>query len=114
MAKKTLEELKKAANEIIGDRADDVALAFLEDLHDSFSEGGEDWKLKYEENDAAWRKRYKDRFMSSESDGDTLNPDPPEDREDIDVVEAEKTEDEVMKELFDTDEEILKDLKGGE
>ena len=26
----------------------------------------EDWKMKYEQNDAEWRKRYKERFFSSE------------------------------------------------
>lgn len=114
MAKRTLEELKISAGEIIGDRSDDAALAFLEDLHDSFSGGGEDWEAKYKENDAAWRKRYKDRFMSYDNDGSALNPDPPEDKDDIEVAEAEKTEDEVMKDLFNTDEEILKDLKGSD
>ena len=37
----------------------------------------EDWKKKYEENDAEWRKRYQDRFFNPDKPNDTEpEPDP--------------------------------------
>lgn len=48
----------------------DEAISLLEDMSDTFddlsyqvSQAG-DYKKKYEENDAEWRKRYHDRFFS--------------------------------------------------
>lgn len=62
MAKKTLEELIADFKAVTVDSADDAVINFMEDLTDSMTADGEDWKTKYEENDAAWRQRYKDRF----------------------------------------------------
>lgn len=57
----------------IGDDSTDEAIAFLEDVTDTYnslsgSGDGTDWKQKYDENDAAWRKKYTERFFSG---GDT-------------------------------------------
>lgn len=66
MAVKTKEEL---LNTIKGleNVDEDASIALIEDVSDtmdSFS-NSEDWKTKYEENDAAWKKKYKDRFFNS-------------------------------------------------
>lgn len=63
-----MEQLKN----IIGEDSSDEAIQFLENASDTLSDYqtkiGEDWKKKYEDNDAEWRKKYKDRFFSSAQD----------------------------------------------
>lgn len=62
----------------VGENNDDEAISFIEDVNDSISAltPNEDWKQKYEENDAAWRKKYKDRFFSpSKEDDDDFTED---------------------------------------
>lgn len=60
------EELLKKISERIGDDNSDEALSLLEDVSDTIADferrDSEDWKTKYEENDAEWRKKYRDRF----------------------------------------------------
>ena len=72
MAIKKKDELIQAINTILGDNASDEALGFLEDLSDTLDDntarGGVDWEQRYRENDAAWRTRYRDRFMSNTGD----------------------------------------------
>lgn len=66
----------------------DESISLLEDISDTFedlsaqvSQAG-DYKKKYEENDAEWRKRYRDRFFSSTGDdGLPSKDDPPEETE---------------------------------
>lgn len=71
MAVKTLEELIANAHAIIGDNTSDEALTLLDDISDTFNaKSGEDWKQKYEDNDKAWRERYKERFLSGNTDLD--------------------------------------------
>lgn len=79
MAVKTKEEILNQLKALAGDRSDDAMLAFIEDVSDTFSSyetrGGytedqmkaamAEWETKYNENDAAWRQRYRDRFFSS-------------------------------------------------
>lgn len=49
----------------------DESISLLEDLSDTFEDlfsqvlQAGDYKRKYEENDAEWRKRYHDRFFST-------------------------------------------------
>ena len=64
MAVRTRDELITAVNTIIGETPNDNGLSLLEDISDTFAsyDDKEDWKTKYEENDAEWRKRYKERF----------------------------------------------------
>lgn len=68
MAVRTRDELITAVNTIIGETPDDNGLSLLEDISDTFKsyDDTEDWKTKYEENDAEWRKRYKERFEGKE------------------------------------------------
>lgn len=77
--KKTVEELKTALQKLIGERTDDEAIGFIEDFNDSIeelsNEDNEDWKTKYEQNDAEWRKKYRDRFFNGKVD-DIEDPKP--------------------------------------
>lgn len=50
---------------LIGDRTDDDALSIIEDFTDSLDDSdNENWRERYEQNDADWRKRYQERFFS--------------------------------------------------
>lgn len=73
MAVKTREEILESLKNRIGSQSDDETIAFLEDVTDTLSDleerakgDGVDWKGKYEENDAEWRKKYTERFFSAE------------------------------------------------
>ena len=49
---------------VLSDPESDDSLSLIEDVTDTLDAGSsDDWKTKYEENDAAWRKRYKERFL---------------------------------------------------
>lgn len=73
MAIKSREELLKSLNTLIGDNSTDENLAILEDVTDTLKDYEEktadqtEWRAKYEQNDADWRKKYRDRFMSGET-----------------------------------------------
>ena len=65
MAILTGDQMLEKFRGFIGEDTTDDTLAFLDDVKetvDSFS-NNENWKAKYEENDAEWRKRYRDRFF---------------------------------------------------
>ena len=76
MAVKTMEELMESVRARLGDDQSDEAIALLEDISDTYSDmqsrtsGTEDWKKKYEENDAEWRQKYRDRFFKKSNDDD--------------------------------------------
>lgn len=74
MAVRSKEDLITSINAIIGETPDDAGLALLEDVSDTLASyvDTEDWKSRYEENDAEWRKRYRDRFEN----GDESTPPP--------------------------------------
>lgn len=68
MAVKTKEELLSAVQGL-ENVDEDASLSLIEDITDTFDSfsNAEDWKTKYEENDAAWKKKYRDRFFNSAS-----------------------------------------------
>lgn len=72
MAVVSLENLLKRISERIGEDNSDEALSLLEDASDTITDFekrcSEDWKTKYEENDADWRKKYRERFENGTSD----------------------------------------------
>lgn len=76
MAVKTMEELMESVRTRLGNDQSDEALALLEDISDTYGDmqsrtsGGEDWKKKYEENDAEWRQKYHDRFFNKSNNDD--------------------------------------------
>lgn len=98
-------ELMERIKAIMGDKTDDDSLQFIEDVNDTFDSlekktgSDEDWEAKYKENDEKWRKRYRDKFFST----DTVknDEDDEDDEDDIDynkndTIENQKTEPEVL------------------
>lgn len=74
MAIRTQEELRTALNGILGESPTDDGIALLEDFTDTFTSltgngSAAHWEQKYKDNDAAWRKRYTERF-NAPVDGD--------------------------------------------
>lgn len=63
----------------LGEDSSDEALAFMEDMSDTYSDletrasDQTDWKAKYEENDKAWRDRYRERFTAPVDEGIDTN-----------------------------------------
>ena len=64
MAKRTKEELLDNLKSVLGENTSDEALSLIEDLTDSLATTEVDWEKKYNENDAMWRQKYRDRFYS--------------------------------------------------
>lgn len=68
MAVKTRDEIVEAVRERIGEDTSDKAISLLEDVTDTFTDyetrvaDKTDWKTKYNELDASWRKKYMERF----------------------------------------------------
>lgn len=68
MAVKNRDEIMEAIRKRIGEDTSDEAIALLEDVTDTFTDyetrvaDKTDWKTKYDEMDANWRKKYMDRF----------------------------------------------------
>ena len=93
MAILTKEQLMESIKNRVGEDTSDEALAFIENVNDTIesmtTDKNTDWKAKYEENDAAWRQKYKDRFFNSAS----------EDKDD-DFEEEEKKEPMTYEALF--------------
>lgn len=72
MAVLTKEELLNSLKGFMGEEADDERLTFLENVQDTMTDletrTQVNWQQKYEENDRAWRQRYRDRFFSEGTD----------------------------------------------
>lgn len=73
MAVKTREELLESIRARVGEQTDDETISFLEDVTDTLTDletrangDGENWEQRYKDNDAEWRKKYSERFFSSE------------------------------------------------
>lgn len=72
MAVRTTEEIMELIRTRVGDSTSDEDLSFIEDVNDTLSDMSgriadtTDWKAKYEENDAAWRTKYKERFFTGD------------------------------------------------
>ena len=103
MAILTKEDFIKRVNEKIGDDTSDEAIAFLEDMTDTINDLSEktsdstDWKKKYEDNDKAWREKYRERFNSGSSNGNNNGgSDDSDDNDDNDEPPAPKTFDELF------------------
>ena len=104
MAVRTREEIMEMIRERIGEDTSDSALAVIEDLTDTLDDydariaGSGDWQKRYEENDAAWRQRYKDRFFGTGTDNDITEETAVEDP-------AEETAPQTFEELFKEEKE---------
>lgn len=83
------DELLNQIKEIVGDNTDDSTLNFLTDITDTIDDyetrvnDQTDWKSKYEQNDAEWRQKYKDRFFNKGDDNDPSPPNPDSEPEPI-------------------------------
>lgn len=68
------EEFLEKIKNIVGDDKSDNAIAFIEDMTDTYDyynseDAGkerEDWERKYYDLDESWRNKYKERFFKSE------------------------------------------------
>ena len=81
------DELIQRITSVLSDPESDDSLSLIEDVTDTLDAGSsDDWKTRYEENDAAWRKRYKDRFLKK-----------PDKEPDIEDKEEKKTYDDLFK-----------------
>lgn len=82
MAVRTTEEILESIKTRVGDSTEDADLEFLEDVTDTLSalksktEGQEDWKAKYEENDKQWREKYRDRFFEKKEEQEEKKEEP--------------------------------------
>lgn len=59
-------------NEMVGTDTSDTAIAFIEDMTDTYNDmekrangDGENWEQRYHDLDEAWKKKYRSRFFSS-------------------------------------------------
>lgn len=70
MAVLSREDLMKRLNEALGEDADVSIMEDVADTYDAIADhsDAEEWERKYNENEAAWRKRYRDRFESGTPD----------------------------------------------
>ena len=96
MAVSTKEDLVARLTASFGENLSDDNISLLEDVSDTLDSflDTEDWKTKYEENDASWRKRYKERFEGKEDDRPENEPEiehneSPTKFEDLFTVESE-------------------------
>lgn len=88
MAVKTKADILNSLKTFIGDNTDDDSLNFISDVSDTLDDfenktkDNTDWEQKYKENDESWRKKYRDRFFSSDNnsnnDDNTQDDDEPE------------------------------------
>ena len=83
MAVLSREDLMRRLNEALGEDADVSILEDVADTYDAVADhsDADEWERRYNENEAAWRKRYRDRFESGLPDPDVKNTncDPQED-----------------------------------
>lgn len=82
-----LQATRDAITKFLGDRTDDEAIALLETI-DNEGVDEENWKQKYEDNDAEWRKKYTERFKEGKP-VVTTTPEPKE--EPIDEEERQES-----------------------
>lgn len=74
MAVRSRDELMDSVNSILGDRTDDDALNFMADFTDTFNSldnhEGMYTQEQYDQLDASWRQKYKDRFFKGSANDD--------------------------------------------
>ncbi len=100
MAIKSKAEILELVKARIGDDTSDEALAIIEDVTDTLDDyetriaDSGDWKARYEQNDADWRKKYKERFFSPAEEPAEMTDEPDEE------VEEKRT----FEDLFKTED----------
>ena len=97
MAVLNKDDFMKRIQERIGDDTSDEAMAFIEDMTDTYADfetrtsGSEDWEKKYNDLDKSWREKYKARFFEGGSDGATVGDAMDAQIEDVQDDGTEKT-----------------------
>lgn len=85
MAVRSKAEILELIRERVGDDTSDEALTIIEDITDTLDDydariaGSGDWQRRYEENDAEWRQRYRDRFFGTGNEDLIDDPEDPKD-----------------------------------
>ena len=90
--KLTRDELMSAVASIVGDRTDDEALAFVENVTDTFDTDASaeletanatiaELKQKLSNTDNEWRKKYRDRFYGGTDEEENPSNQPPTEEE---------------------------------
>lgn len=82
-----LQATRDAITQFLGDRTDDEAIALLETI-DNEGVDEENWKQKYVDNDAEWRKKYTERFKEGKP---VVTPTPEPKEEPIDEEERQES-----------------------
>lgn len=99
MSIRSKDEIIASIRSKLGDDTSDEAISLMEDVTDTFSDyetrvaDKTDWKNKYDEMDASWRKKYMERFSGKS--GDDIKE---EQDEDVKEDGETKTFDELFKE----------------
>ena len=75
MAVLSREDLMKRLNEALGEDADVSIMEDVADTYDAIADhsDADEWERRYNENEAAWRKRYRDRFEFGTPDSGAMN-----------------------------------------
>lgn len=79
MAVKSKNDLMESIRTLLGENTSDEAIAVIEDISDTVDDyeartaDQTDWHRKHDECDAAWRKRYTERFYGTDG-GDKNDP----------------------------------------
>lgn len=87
---KSKDDIMNAIRERFSEDTTDEVIALIEDVNDTLEDlenktkDNTDWKTKYEDNDKAWRQKYKDRFFTPTEKEDENEPGA--DREDPEEV----------------------------
>lgn len=106
--KLTREELMNAVASIIGDRTDDEAIAFVENVTDTFDSDSyveletanakiTELTKKVADTESAWRKKYMDRFYGGSDEEDNPSNQPPIEEEETALDAEEITVDDLFK-----------------
>ena len=103
------EDFIKAISAIVGERTDDEAISFVENMTDTFDGFGDsekdktiaDLQKRLEETEQSWRKKYRDRFYSGiDEEENPSNQLLEEDKDEM--IEAEEI---TIDDLFDEERE---------
>lgn len=87
MAVLSREDLMKRLNEALGEDADVSILEDVADTYDAVADhsDADEWERRYNENESAWRKRYRERFECGTPDSDRKDPEDDPQEEEIKV-----------------------------
>lgn len=90
---------------LIGDRDDDEAISILDEFSSTYDDladrSREDWREKYQQNDAEWRRKYKERFFSGDTRAETVEVDKETTGEEVKRDQAEDTRRDGTMQTFD-------------